>query len=564
MSEFVGEAGPELLRVGASLPTQCDVVIVGAGFSGLYMLHRLRQLGFDAHAIEAGESVGGTWYWNRYPGARCDVESIEYSYSFDEQLQQDWVWTERYAAQPEILRYLEHVADRFGLWSGITFDTRVSGATYDVDRNVWLITTANGAELTARYCIAAVGCLSATQVPDLPGMASFQGQTHHTGAWPKEGVEVAGKRVAVIGTGSSGIQLISSIASQVEHLTVFQRTPSYSLPARNRPLPPSELEEVKARYGEIRRAERLSTNGSWLTGEGRPLLGDKPEVREEVLNRYWSRGGLAFCRVYSDIATDMAANEVVSSFIRARIADTVGDPRKRAILTPRDQPFHAKRPCLDTGYYEVFDRPNVDIVDASADPITGLTPAGLQTAAASYDADVIIFATGYDAMTGSLLRLNITGRDGLRLADAWAEGPRTYLGLSVHGFPNFFMITGPGSPSVVSNMVHSIEQHVEWIADLLAHLRVIDADVVEAEAGDQDTWTRHVAEVGGSSLISRANSWYLGANTPGKPRVVLPYTGGANVYRQRCDEVAAAGYRGLRIGAHDPAETLSPARGAQS
>jgi cyclohexanone monooxygenase len=541
------------------LPESCDALIVGAGFAGLYMLHKLRQLGFDAHVVEAGSGVGGTWYWNRYPGARCDIESVQYSYAFDRELQQDWEWSERYAAQPEILRYAEHVADRFALRSGITLNTRVAGADLDEADGSWLVRTGCGAVLRTRYLIAAVGCLSTAQVPPWPGAETFGGQTYHTGAWPHEGVDLRGKRVGVIGTGSSGIQIIPQLAEHAEHLTVFQRTATYTIPARNRPLRPGELDELKARYPEIRRAARASSNGRMFTTEGRPLLEDPPELQQETLHRYWDMGGLDIARAYTDVPVDRTANAVASEFIRARIAELVIDPVKRELLTPRTYPFNSRRPCLDTNYFETFNRPNVDLVDVRTDPIVELTPTGLRTESAKHDLDVIVFATGYDAMTGTLKRLNVRGRDGLGLADAWADQPSTYLGLTVHGFPNFFALAGPGSPSVMSNVVLAIEQHVEWLGDLLAHARAVGADEVEAEATAQEAWVRHSNEVAARSMLFDTDSWYLSANVAGRPRVALPYCGGADLYRRTCEEVAADGYRGLRIERRGPAEVPAQA-----
>jgi cyclohexanone monooxygenase len=504
---------------------------------------------------EKGGDVGGTWYWNRYPGARCDIESIQYSYSFDEALQQEWVWSERYATQPEILRYAEHVADRFGLWSGITFNARVTATTYDEDRNTWTLSSDEG-ELTARYCIAAVGCLSTTQVPDWPGLERFQGEMYHPGAWPHEGVDLIGKRVAVIGTGSSGLQLISTIAESVSHLTVFQRTATYAFPAHNHPLTAERLTELKSRYGEIRAAALRSSNGRLYATEGRPLLGDSPEQREAVLQRYWEMGGLDFTKAYTDVSTNLEAAEVAADFVRDRIAEVVTDPEKREVMTPRGYPISSKRPCLEINYYASFNQPNVDIVDVRADPIVELTPTGLRTTSQSYEVDVIVFATGYDAMTGTLLRLNVTGRDGRTLPAEWADGPATYLGLTVAGFPNFFVLAGPGSPSVFSNVIPAIEQHVEWIGELLSHVRSEGADLVEAEVAAQHEWTRHVSEVAERSLLAHGNSWYRGANTPGKPQVVMPYVGGTNAYRAKCDAVVAAGYTGLEISRSRPGATL--------
>ncbi|GAA0612082.1 NAD(P)/FAD-dependent oxidoreductase [Sporichthya brevicatena] len=543
-------------NTGAALPTTCDVLIVGAGFGGLYMLHKLRQLGFDAHVIEAAAGVGGTWYWNRYPGARCDIESIQYSYSFDDELQQEWNWSERYAAQPEILAYAEHVADRFGLRSGITFSTRVTATTYDAARNLWMIDTDRGAQVNARFCIAAVGCLSTPQVPSWPGVENFAGEIYHPGAWPHEGVDLRGKRVAVIGTGSSGIQIISAIADEVEHLTVFQRTPTFAFPAHNRPLSPEDLAAAKARYSEIREAARRAPQGRAFATEGRPLLGDTPDQRDEVLRRYWAMGGLDFTKAYDDISSVLEADAVAADFVRDRISEVVQDPAKREVLLPRGHPISAKRPCLEINYFASFNRPNVEIVDVRANPIVEVTATGIRTTAATHDVDVIIVATGYDAMTGTLLRLGVVGRDGVALTEAWAAGPRTYLGVLVDGFPNFFIVAGPGSPSVFSNVILAIEQHVDWISDLLTFARSAEADLVEADPAAAQEWTAHVTDIGERTFLSLGNSWYRGANIPGKPQVVMPYVGGTHVYRDKCDAVAAAGYPGVSISRHRGATVL--------
>ncbi len=543
MTERSSSPAPEF----APLPSRCEVLIVGAGFGGVYALHRLRKLGFDAHVVEAAGGVGGTWYWNRYPGARCDVPSVQYSYSFDPELQQDWVWTERYAAQPEILAYIEHVVDRFGLASGITVDTRVAGTELDEAGDSWIVRTDSGAVVRAQFLIAAVGGLSSPQIPDFPGIESFRGEIHHPGAWPHDGVELAGRRVGIIGTGSSGVQMIPLVAQQAAHLTVFQRTPCYSIPAGNRPLPPEELAQIKATYPELRQAGLRSSNSQVYPTEGRPMSADPPELRQKVLSRYWADGGLGIARAYTDTSTDPAAGEYLSEFIRDQIAEIVVDPVRREILTPRSFPFNGRRPTLDTNYYRTFNLPHVDLVDVRENPILGLTPSGVATEEREYDLDLIVFATGYDAMTGSLFRLNVCGRDGRSLREAWTDGPQTFLGLTTHQFPNFFVLAGPGSPSVLATVVLAIEQQVEWLGDLLAHARAAGAASIEATPQAQADWMRQVEEAYEKSAFHGVDSWYVGANIPGKPRVILPYTGGATVYRELCDEIAAAGYRGLRL-----------------
>ena len=526
---------------------QVDAVVVGAGFAGLYMLHRLRGLGLSARVFEAGDGVGGTWYWNRYPGARCDVESLDYSYSFSEGLQQEWRWTERYAAQPEILQYINHVADRFDLRRDLRLSTRVTAATFDAAAARWSVETDRGDRVSARFCIMATGCLSAAQVPKLPGIETFRGRRYHTGHWPHEGVDFTGQRVGVIGTGSSAIQSIPIIAEQARHLFVFQRTPNFSVPAHNARLDPELERRVKASYAEYRRQARASRIGFVVERSEASALVVAPEERQQEYEKRWRRGGLGFTSTYVDLLTSAEANETAAEFCRAKIRAIVRDPAVAELLVPRDYPVGTKRMCVDTRYYETFNRPSVTLVDIRTAPIEAITPEGLRTRQASYALDSLVFATGFDAMTGALLAVDIRGRDGRTLRQAWAEGPRTYLGLAVAGFPNLFTITGPGSPSVLSNMIVSIEQHVDWIADCLAYLRERGCAVIEATAEAETGWVAHVAEIGRATLYPRASSWYMGANVPGKPRVFMPYVGGVGVYRQKCDAVAARGYEGFAL-----------------
>ncbi len=525
-----------------------DAVIIGAGFAGLYAIHRLRALGLKVHAVERGDDVGGTWYWNRYPGARCDVESMFYSYSFDQELEQEWAWTERFPAQPEILRYASHVADRFDLRKDITFGTGVGEAAFDETRNRWTIELDNGVRTTARFLITAAGCLSASRIPQFAGLDTFQGQTYHTGRWPHGGVDLQGKRVAVIGTGSSGIQAIPVIAQQAAHVTVFQRTPSFSLPARNRPLHEDEIAKVKADYPALRAQCRVAPSG---TPVPMPPIGSALSVpagqRQAELEQRWEQGGVLLMTAFTDTLRDPAANEVSAEFVRARIRDIVHDPRTAEVLTPRDYPLGTKRICLDTGYFATFNRDNVTLVSVKETPIERVTRGGLVVDGTEYPVDVIVFATGYDAMTGPLNAIKINGSGGQALRDKWADGPRTYLGLASAGFPNLFTITGPGSPSVLVNVIVAIEQHVEWIADLLAYAREHDIVRVEANSDDEDRWVDEVNQRASATLYPRAASWYTGANVPGKPRVFMPYVGGMKPYRETCDAVAADGYRGFAL-----------------
>ena len=525
-----------------------DAVIVGAGFSGLYMLYRLRDvLGLSARVYEAGDGVGGTWYWNRYPGARCDSESFYYCYSFSRELEQEWTWSSKYPEQPEILSYLEHVADRFDLKRDITLSTRVTGATFREGDGSWEVRTDDGAVVTARYLISAVGCLSAANVPPIPGLERFEGSWYHTGAWPHEGVDFSGRRVALIGTGSTGIQATPVIAAEADHLTVFQRTPNYSVPARNFLMSDEATREIKASYPEIRRKARESFGGFPYDRSERSALADSPEEREALYERLWAEeGGFKFIYgSYNDLLINQAANDTAAEFIRGKIREIVKDPEVAETLAPKDYPYGTKRPPIDTHYFETFNRDTVTLVDLRRTPITEITATGVRTTDGDYEVDIIVFATGFDAMTGSLLRIDPEGRAGTPLATAWEGGPVTYLGLQVAGYPNLFLITGPGSPSVLTNMPLAIEQHVEWIADCIAFMREHGWTTVEATEDAQGAWVDIVRDVAEVTLFHKANSWYLGANIPGKKRVFMPYVGGFAPYREHCEEVAAEGYRGF-------------------
>ncbi len=532
---------------GAERVSDCDAVIVGAGLAGLYMLHRLRGLGFSVRVYEAGGDVGGTWYWNRYPGARCDVESMDYSYSFSDELQQEWRWSERYAAQPEILRYINHVADRFDLRRDIRFETRVTAARFDEATNQWAIRTDGGERVSAQFCIMALGCLSTAQVPDFNGLATFAGRWYHTGNWPHEGVDFTGQRVGVIGTGASGIQSIPIIARQATHLTVFQRTPNFTIPAWNAPLDTEHERRWKADYAEHRRKNRESRAGFVVPINDMPALAATSEERQRAYEARWARGGFGFTSAFADLGTNKAANDTAAAFVHDKIRATVRDPAVAEALSPQDHPIGTKRLPLDTDYYDTFNRDNVTLVDIRSAPIEEITPVGLRTRDAAYALDSIVFATGFDAMTGALLAIDIRGRDGGMLKRKWADGPRTYLGIATAGFPNLFIITGPGSPSVLSNMIVSIEQHVDWIADCIAYLHAHDLRGIEATVAAEDGWVAHVNAVANTTLYPLANSWYMGANIPGKPRIFMPYVGGVGAYRQKCDAIAAQGYEGFTL-----------------
>ncbi len=525
-----------------------DAVVVGAGFAGMYMLHRLRGLGFSVRVYEQGDGVGGTWYWNRYPGARCDVESMQYSYSFSEELQQEWNWSERYAPQPEILKYANHVADRFDLRRDIQFSTRVERAVFDESTNLWSVTTSQGNTVTARHVILATGCLSNARMPDIKGLKDFKGEVYHTGHWPHHPVDFTGKRVAVIGTGSSGIQSVPVIAEQASHLTVFQRTANFSIPARNAALTAEERESFRSRYPEIRRfAREEARNGIFTEAPDRGALDDGDNERRSKYEARWARGGLTFMSVYNNLALEMAANDTAANFVREKIAEIVDDPGTAKLLQPNSHPIGTKRICIDSDYYAAFNRPNVSLVDIRSIGIEQILPRAVRAGGNDYDVDALVLATGFDAMTGSVAKIDIVGRGDKTLNQKWAEGPRTYLGLMSAGFPNLFVITGPGSPSVLSNMIVSIEQHVDWIADCVSYMRDRGFAAMEAERDAEDKWVAHVNEVAHGTLYPQANSWYMGANIPGKPRIFMPYIGGVGVYRQICNEVAAKGYEGFAM-----------------
>ena len=527
------------------VPSSVDAVIVGAGFSGMYLLHRLRTMGLSAVVFEAGTDVGGTWYWNRYPGARVDVESLAYSYSFDPDMEQDFEWQERYPTQPEILRYAQYVADRFDLRKDIVFRTRVAAAHYDEDSRTWSVRTEHEDAVTARFLVMATGCLSSSKLPEIPGLDTFKGATYHTAHWPHEGVDFSGKRVGLIGTGSSGVQSIPVIAEQAADLTVFQRTPAYSLPARNRELRPDEITEMKENYRTYRQAQKESGFGVPTPVPTKSALEVSEAERHARYEEAWESGSLVnLLTTYTDLAVDQEANDTAKRFIHRKIHEVVEDPQTAADLCP-EYPVGTKRPCLDTSYYETYNRPDVHLVNLQREPLVEVTEKGVRTAAEEYVFDAIVYATGFDAMTGSLTNVDIRGRGGASLKEAWSAGPRTYLGIGSAGFPNLFMITGPGSPSVLSNMIVSIEQHVDWVCDAIEHLRQQGLATIEPSQQAQDDWVDHVNLIASHTLYPKANSWYMGANVPGKPRVFMPYAGGVGEYRKKCAQVATDGYPGF-------------------
>ena len=531
----------------AETATPVDVVIVGAGFSGLYLLHRMRKLGFSTRLFERGGGVGGTWYWNRYPGARCDVESMQYSYSFDEELQQEWHWPEKFSAQPDILAYANHVADRFDLKRHIDFDTEVKAAHFDEAARRWTITTGSGETVAARHFVMATGCISTAQTPKIDGLADYRGNTYHTGAWPHEQVDFSGQRIAVIGTGSSGIQSIPVLAREAAHVTVFQRTPNYSIPSRNETMTPEYEGTWKVEYRARRGEMRYAPNGVLREFNDRSATEVSQQEREETYRKRWEIGGSGFVAAFRDLLTSQESNDTASEFVRERIREIVKDPKTAELLAPKDYPIGTKRLCVDTEYFETYNRDNVALVDISGAPIERMTPDGLVANGKSYAFDSIVFATGFDAMTGTLFNVDIRGRNGLPLKEKWEAGPRTYLGLMTEAFPNLFMITGPGSPSVKSNMLTSIEQHVDLVTDSIVHMRDNGLAVMEPERNAEDDWVDHVQEVAHKTLFPRANSWYMGANIPGKPRLFMPYIAGVGVYRKICEEVVAEDFRGFRF-----------------
>ena len=528
--------------------TEIDTVVVGAGFAGLYLIHRLRQMGRSVIAFDGAADVGGTWYWNRYPGARCDIPTTDYTYSFDPSLEQEWTWSEKYATQPEILAYLRHVAEKYDLRRDIRFSTRVERARWDESTKRWNLLTDRGDEVVCRFYIMATGCLSMPKEPDIEGAGRFGGEVYFTNRWPHEGVDFTGKRVAVIGTGSSGIQSIPLIAQEASQLTVFQRTPNYSFPAHNGPASAERLAALAQDRESYREAGRWSRAGMPYAVPDMSGLAVTEEERRAKFDETWERGELlAITGMYLDLLANPAVNEMVAELFREKVRSIVKDPETAESLCPHDYPIGAKRACLDTGYYETFNLPHVKLVDLRKHPISSITERGIDTVDASMEFDAIVYATGFDAMTGALVAVDITGRDGVTLKQKWADGPSTYLGLTTGGFPNFFTITGPGSPSVLSNMAVSIEQHVEWVTDCISFMMNSGFDTIEPTATAEAGWNQHVQDCAGITLFPKANSWYMGANVPGKPRVFYPYIGGVDTYRKTCDEVVESGYLGFRL-----------------
>jgi cyclohexanone monooxygenase len=524
-----------------------DAVVIGAGFAGLYMLHRLRLLGRRAHVFEAGDGVGGTWFWNCYPGARCDVDSMQYSYSWSPELQQEWKWTERYPAQAEILRYINHVADRFDLRRDISLNSKVSGGQWLADEQRWLVRTEQGQEATCNILITATGCLSESRLPAIEGLDGFKGRTYHTGRWPKEPVDFSGLRVGVMGTGSSGIQAIPQLAKQAKELYVFQRTPNFSVPAWNGPIDPAHQQDWLSNYPKYREQARNTRSGIMYEYGTQSALEMSDEARAEEMERRWRKGGTNFAHSFNDTFINRQSNELLSDFVRGKIRQLVQNPGVAEKLLPHDHGIGTKRICVDTGYYQTYNLPNVKLVDLRSTPIERFDDSAAITRESRYELDAMVFATGYDAVTGALERLNLVGEQGKTFKQLWQSGPTSYLGLMTAGFPNLFTITGPGSPSILTNVIVSIEQHVEWIADCLAYMDQHGHTRIDPQQAAQDQWVKHVQEVANGTLFVSANSWYMGANIPGKPRVFLPYIGGFSTYASHCQEVVKKGYEGFNF-----------------
>ena len=537
--------------VSPDTPIVLDAVIIGAGFSGLYQLLSLRdKLGMNVKVLEAADGVGGTWYWNRYPGARCDSESHSYMFYFSKELVNEWDWTERYPQQPEILRYLNFVADRFQLRPDIEFKTRMTSALFDSAHNQWHVRTDTGHHYVARFLITGVGCLSSANVPNIPGRDDFQGQWYHTGQWPHEGVDFTGKRVGVVGTGSTGIQAIPVITAQAQHVTVFQRTANYSIPARNQPLTEEFKRFAKEQADGIRHIMNTNTNAHPFRMAPRKVLDTHPAERQALMEAAWLKGGLEFRAAFNDTLLSAEANQVVADFVRQKIRSIVQNPKTADMLSDIDHPFAAKRPPVDSQYFETYNRDNIDLVNIRATPIERITPHGIKTTDAEYPLDIIVFATGFDAMTGSLLKLDIEGENGVKLKDYWHAGPRNYLGLQVPGFPNLFTITGPGSPSVLCNLPPAIEQHVDWITECIRQMKEQGLTRIEATEQASDEWCAEVNRAANATLLAQVkHSWYLGANVPGKPQVFMPYAGGFGHYTEICNQVARDNYKGFRFSA---------------
>ncbi|MGX1805213.1 flavin-containing monooxygenase [Nocardia sp. NPDC055321] len=535
------------MHASAAQADHHDVIIIGAGFAGLYGVHRAARAGLNVLGLETGADVGGTWFWNRYPGARCDVESVDYSYSFDAELQQSWTWTERFAAQPEILAYIHHVAERFDLRRHYRFEQTVTAAAFDDESGIWTVRTADGSQFRSRFVVFATGCLSAPIKPNIPGVETFAGEEFFTARWPEEGVSFEGKRVAVIGTGSSGIQISPIIAREAQALTVVQRSPNFSVPVPNRPWTVQEQEQIRATYPARREKSYYAPAATPHPSLTTKALELSAAEREQAMEDRWNGGGVLFNKVFPDQNSDITANELVREFAVAKIRAKIDDQSVADDLIPTDHPIGTKRICTDSGYYEMFNRPNVSLVNLRREPIEEITPTGIRTADKFVEIDTLVYATGFDAMTGALLRIDITGARGTKLADTWADGPVTYLGFGIHGFPNMFSINSVGTPSVMANMVLHSEQQLDWVLALVEYCGAQGIRQADARAEAAATWTDHLMEVAEGTLFVRANSWYMGANVEGKKRVFMPYIGGFGNYRRFCDTERDSGYPSFEL-----------------
>ncbi len=526
---------------------ELDVIIVGAGFSGLYMLYKMRKMNLKALIIERASDAGGTWFWNRYPGARCDIESIEYSYSFSDELQQEWNWSNRYSDQSEILEYINYVVKKFNLKENIVFNTSVKSATFDENLKNWILET-DSKSYSSKFCVMATGTLSSIKQPNFDGLENFKGDWYVTGEWPHEKLDFTSKKVAIIGTGSSAVQSIPVIAEEAKNLTVFQRSPNYTIPANNRPLTEKELSNAKSSYDQIREKAKYTRAGiGYNQFEERKLLDLSSEEIKKELNNRWKIGGQEiFTAGFTDVGVNVEANKIVADFVKSKIKEIVKDPNVAELLSPEDA-IGCKRLCADTNYFETYNRENVELIDLNSNPINSITENGILTNDKEFKFDTIIFATGFDAMTGALQAIDITGKNGKKLKQVWKDGPKSFLGLLINGFPNLFTVTGPGSPSVLTNMMVAIEQHVEWISDCINFLSKSNLKEVEADELFQIEWMDHIEEVAKNTLRYTCNSWYVGANVPGKKRVFMPYAGGFGKYREKCDEIAENNYSILRI-----------------
>ena len=526
---------------------ELDVIIVGAGFSGLYMLYKMRKMNLKALIIERASDAGGTWFWNRYPGARCDIESIEYSYSFSDELQQEWNWSNRYSDQSEILEYINYVVKKFNLKENIVFNTSVKSATFDENLKNWILET-DSKSYSSKFCVMATGTLSSIKQPNFDGLENFKGDWYVTGEWPHEKLDFTSKKVAIVGTGSSAVQSIPVIAEEAKNLTVFQRSPNYTIPANNRPLTEKELSNAKSSYDQIREKAKYTRAGiGYNQFEERKLLDLSSEEIKKELNNRWKIGGQEiFTAGFTDVGVNAEANKIVADFVKSKIKEIVKDPNVAELLSPEDA-IGCKRLCADTNYFETYNRENVELIDLNSNPINSITENGILTNDKEFKFDTIIFATGFDAMTGALQAIDITGKNGKKLKQVWKDGPKSFLGLLINGFPNLFTVTGPGSPSVLTNMMVAIEQHVEWISDCINFLSKSNLKEVEADELFQIEWMDHIEEVAKNTLRYTCNSWYVGANVPGKKRVFMPYAGGFGKYREKCDEIAENNYSILRI-----------------